>query len=53
MTDIFIEFSAKNKNFEKIIPFTFTNNLDYYFESFKPQYEQAAIIGASSSSKCK
>lgn len=53
MTDIFIQFHTHSKNFDNIFPFTFTNNLDYYFESFKPQYEQAAVIGAPLSSKCK
>jgi hypothetical protein len=45
MSKILIQFASKNKDFQKNFPFIFTNNMDYYFESFKPQYEQAAIIG--------
>lgn len=53
MTDILIQFHTHSRNFDNFFPFTFTTNLDYYFESFRPQYEQAAIIGAAWSSKCE
>ena len=38
--------------FDYEILYTFTRNLDYSFDNFKPQYEQADLVGMPISKKC-